>query len=356
MPPQSHEFHETNGKSAEQDGPVLDRHGRPLRDLRISVTDRCNFRCPYCMPAEVYGEGYAFMPRRELLTFEEIVRLARLAVDLGVSKIRITGGEPLMRRDLERLITDLRAIPGVEDLALTTNGVFLADRAAVLRKAGLDRVTVSLDSLDEKAFNRLSGRDTGPGPVLEGIAAAEAAGLGPIKINCVVVGGVNDDGILPLAERFRGSGHILRFIEYMDVGTLNDWQADRVVTAKKIIDEIERVHPLEPVEPGYRGEVARRYRYADGAGEIGIIASVTSPFCGDCTRARLSSDGSLVTCLFASGGRDLKTPLRDGASDDELRARMAGTWKDRTDRYSERRAEVRSSGERKKIEMYQIGG
>ena len=343
-------------ESKSADPAVTDQFRRPLRDLRISVTDRCNFRCPYCMPAEVYGEGYAFMPRHELLTFEEITHLARLFVDLGVSKIRITGGEPLMRRDLDRLVADLAAIDGLRDLALTTNGVLLGQYAAVLRDAGLRRVTVSLDSLDEAVFNKLSGRDTGPGPILDGIAAAEDAGFGPIKINCVVVGGVNDRGILDLAKRFRNTGHILRFIEYMDVGTLNDWSSDLVVPAQNILDEIGRVFPLEPVESEYRGEVARRYRYTDGAGEIGVIASMTSPFCGDCTRARLSSNGQLVTCLFASQGRDLKTALRSGAGDDELREIIAGTWRQRKDRYSEERAEHDAPTSKKKIEMYQIGG
>ena len=333
-----------------------DKLGRPLRDLRISVTDRCNFRCPYCMPAEVFGDTHAFLPRDSLLTFEEIERLARLFVESGATKLRITGGEPLLRRDIERLVEKLASIPGVDDLAMTTNGVFLAERARSLADAGLSRVTVSLDSLDPEIFDRLSGRSTGPGVVLDGIDAARLAGLTPVKVNCVVVGGVNDAGVTALAEHFRGTGIVVRFIEFMDVGTLNDWDESRVVPARAIVERISARYPLQPLDPGYRGEVARRYRYADGSGEIGIISSVTAPFCGDCTRARLSSDGKLVTCLFAEGGRDLKTPLRNGASDDELREMIGERWRERDDRYSEVRAERRKDSSRKRIEMYQIGG
>jgi cyclic pyranopterin phosphate synthase len=345
-----------------------DAFQRPLRDLRISVTDRCNFRCPYCMPADLYGESFKFLPRTELLTFEEIERLARLSVGLGVCKIRITGGEPLLRSDVEGLIARLATIDGVEDLALTTNGYLLAEHAAALARAGLGRVTVSLDALDEGTFRRLNGDKYGPEQVLEGIDAADRAGLGPVKINCVVVRGVNEHAIVPLARRFKGSGHVVRFIEYMDVGTLNRWDATDVVTANEIVERVGAELPLEPTEPGYRGEVARRWVYRDGSGEIGVIASVSIPFCGDCTRARLTSEGKLVTCLFATGGTDLKGPLRRGASDAELEAIMRGVWSSRDDRYSELRARLQATriarmsadaeaaGADKKIEMYRLGG
>jgi cyclic pyranopterin phosphate synthase len=339
---------------------ATDALGRRLHDLRISVTDRCNFRCPYCMPAEIYGEHYAFMPRPELLTFEEIERLARIAVSLGVEKIRITGGEPLLRHQLPRLVERLAAIEGVLDLTLTTNGYLLAKHARSLRDAGLSRLTVSLDSHDEAVFRAMSGRDFGPERVFAGIEEAEAVGLRPIKINCVVQRGVNEHTILDLARRFRGTGHIVRFIEFMDVGTLNHWDLSQVVTAAEIIERIGAEFPLEPVEPNYAGEVARRFAYADGQGEIGVIASVSQPFCGGCTRARLTIEGKLVTCLFAAGGRDLRTPLREGASDAALREIMAGTWSARRDRYSEERAALTDAtghvAPRPKIEMYQIGG
>jgi cyclic pyranopterin phosphate synthase len=334
---------------------VADRLSRPLRDLRISVTDRCNFRCPYCMPAEVYGERYRFLPRPEILTFEEIERLARLFVRLGTQKLRLTGGEPLLRADLPELVAMLAAIPGVEDLALTTNGHLLGRLAEPLAQAGLRRVTVSLDSHDEAVFQRMSGGFSSPARVLEGIAAAERAGLAPIKINCVVERGVNDHTVVELARHFRGTGHIVRFIEYMDVGTRNAWDPAKVVPAREIVERIDAELPLEPAEPNYRGEVARRWRYRDGAGEIGVIASVSQPFCGDCTRARLSASGELVTCLFATAGRDLKGPLRAGASDEELLARIAGTWRDRADRYSEERARLPLRSPRR-LEMYQLGG
>jgi cyclic pyranopterin phosphate synthase len=339
---------------------VRDRLGRRLHDLRISVTDRCNFRCPYCMPAEIYGAQYRFLPRPELLSFEEIERLARRFVELGVEKIRITGGEPLLRHGLPRLIESLAAIPGLADLTLTTNGYLLAKQAAPLARAGLRRVTVSLDSHDEKVFRQMSGRGFGPARVLEGIAAAEAAGLAPIKINCVVQKAVNDHQIADLARHFRGTGHILRFIEFMDVGTLNHWDLSQVVTAREIIERIGREFPLEPIDPNYPGEVAERWRYADGAGEIGVIASVSQPFCRGCTRARLTIEGKLVTCLFAAGGADLRTPLRAGASDDALRERIAEVWARRTDRYSEERSALTDAeghvAPRAKIEMYQVGG
>jgi cyclic pyranopterin phosphate synthase len=337
-----------------------DSDGRPLRDLRISVTDRCNFRCPYCMPASIYGEKYAFLPRPELLTFEEIDRLARVFVGLGVRKIRITGGEPLLRAELPKLVARLAAIPELEDLTLTTNGTLLASRARALMDAGLRRVTVSLDSHDEAAFRRMNGRDVGPQRVLEGIEAADRVGLRPIKVNCVVQRGANDDQLVALARYFKGSGHVLRFIEFMDVGTLNEWNLAKVVTAREILERIGAEFALDPVPPAYPGEVARRYRYRDGGGEIGVIASVSAPFCGECTRARLTTDGKLVTCLFAAGGTDLRGPLRDGASDDELRDRIAAVWRVRADRYSEERsARTDLAGRtlpRSRIEMYQIGG
>ena len=338
----------------------LDRLGRPLHDLRISVTDRCNFRCPYCMPAEIYGEKYEFLPKPELLTFEEIERLARLFAELGVEKIRITGGEPLLRHGLPELVERLAAIEAVRDLTLTTNGWLLQKQAVSLARAGLDRVTVSLDSHDDATFGKMNGRGFGVGRVLEGIDAAAAAGLSPIKINCVVERGCNEHSIVPLAERFRGTGHIVRFIEFMDVGTLNSWNLAKVVPAEEIVSRIHAVHPLRPADSRYRGEVAQRWQYEDGSGEIGVISSVSAPFCGDCTRARLTIEGRLVTCLFAAGGVDLRGPLRDGESDDALRDRIASVWRARADRYSEERAaQTDASGntpERPRIEMYQVGG
>jgi cyclic pyranopterin phosphate synthase len=312
------------------------------------------------MPAEIYGESYRFLPRPELLSFEEIERLARLFVELGVEKIRITGGEPLLRHQLPRLIQGLAALDGLKDLTLTTNGTLLARQAKSLVDAGLRRVTVSLDSHDDETFRRMSGRDVEPARVFEGIDAAAAVGLTPIKINCVVRRGVNDHSIVELARRFKGSGHILRFIEFMDVGTLNDWNLSQVVSAKEIVDRIGSELPLESLEPNYTGEVASRWAYADGSGEIGVITSVSQPFCGECHRARLTIEGKLVTCLFAAGGADLRGPLREGASDDELRRRIAEVWTQRTDRYSEERAQNTNpdgrTPQRRKIEMYQIGG
>ncbi len=339
---------------------VADTLGRELRDLRISVTDRCNFRCPYCMPAEVFGARYAFLPRPEILTFEEIERLTRLFVDLGARKLRLTGGEPLLRADLPTLVQMLTRIDGVEDTALTTNGYLLPRHASALREAGLDRITVSLDSLDDDVFKRMNGREISVEPVLEGIRAAEAAGFNQIKINCVVQRGVNDEAVAQLARHFKGTGHIVRFIEYMDVGNLNHWVLSEVVPAREIVARVNEVAPIEPAAPNYRGEVASRYRYVDGSGEIGVISSVSQPFCGDCTRARLSTDGHLLTCLFAGGGTDLKTPLRDGATDDELRALIQSVWTARTDRYSEERAGLLDDSghphSAPKVEMYQIGG
>src|SRR5438034_2784514 len=302
----------------------LDRLGRPLRDVRISITDRCNFRCVYCMPREVFGRDYAFLPRAELLTFEEIERLARAFVANGVRKLRITGGEPLVRRDVERLIAMLAAIDDL-DLTLTTNGALLPQKAQALADAGLRRVTVSLDSLDDATFRVMNDVDFPVQGVLDGIDAASAAGL-PVKVNTVVKRGLNDDGILDLARHFRGSPHVLRFIEYMDVGHTNGWRMDDVVPAREILETIAAEFPLEPIEPAYRGEVAKRWRYADGAGELGVIASVTQPFCGDCTRARLSAEGQLYTCLFAVRGHDLRELVRGGADDEELAAAIDAIW------------------------------
>jgi cyclic pyranopterin phosphate synthase len=331
---------------------LLDTLGRPLRDLRISVTDRCNFRCVYCMPKEVFGREYRFLPRRELLTFEEIERVSRVFVSLGVQKLRITGGEPLLRRDLEALIGRLAGL-GELDLTLTTNGALLAQKAQPLADAGLTRVTVSLDSLDDEVFRAMNDVDFPVARVLAGIDAAAETGL-PVKINVVVKRGLNEDSILDIARRFRGTGHVVRFIEFMDVGATNGWRLDDVVPAAEIVRTIDEELPLEPVEPGYRGEVANRYRYRDGSGEVGVIASVTQPFCGDCTRARLSADGKLYTCLFAVRGHDVRGVLRSGAGDAELDATIRAVWERRTDRYSELRTEE-TSGLRK-VEMSFIGG
>ena len=332
---------------------VTDTLDRPLHDLRISVTDRCNFRCVYCMPKEVFGRGYRFMDRAELLTFEEIERVARTFVELGVRKLRITGGEPLLRRDLELLVARLREIDDDIDLTLTTNASLLAAKATALADAGLSRVTVSLDSLDDAVFRSMNDVDFGVERVLAGIDAAAAAGL-PVKVNTVVRRGLNDDSVLGLARHFKGSGHTLRFIEYMDVGATNGWRLDDVVPAAELIAAIDAELPLDPLEPNYRGEVAKRWRYRDGGGEIGVISSVTQPFCGDCSRARLSAEGRLYTCLFAVRGHDLRALLRSGAPDDELRDAIAGLWRARTDRYSELRSQ-RTSGLRK-VEMSYIGG
>jgi cyclic pyranopterin phosphate synthase len=332
---------------------LRDRLGRPLRDLRISVTDRCNFRCVYCMPKEVFGRDYVFLPRRELLSFEELERLARILAAHGVRKVRLTGGEPLLRRDLEVLVGKLARIPGL-DLTLTTNGSLLAPKAQALAHAGLRRVTVSLDSLDDDVFRAMNDVDFPVTRVLAGIEAAQAAGLGPVKVNAVVKRGVNEDGVVAMASAFRGTGVILRFIEYMDVGATNGWRLADVVPAAEIVDAIDGEFPLEPVEAAYRGEVARRYRYRDGAGEIGVIASVTQPFCRDCTRARLSADGKLYTCLFATRGHDLRARLRSGASDETLAAELAALWSGRTDRYSELRTE--NTPRLSKVEMSYIGG
>jgi len=335
--------------------PVADRLGRRLRDLRVSVIDNCNLRCPYCMPQTKYGEGYRFLPETELLTFSEIERAARAFVSLGAAKLRITGGEPLLRRDLPELIRALRGIDGVEDIALTTNGLLLRRQAAALREAGLDRVTVSLDSLDDVVAGKMNGRGVAAGVVLDGIAGAQAAGFRTIKVNAVVQRGVNDETVVDMVEHFRGSGVILRFIEYMDVGTRNRWRLDEVVASRELRDRIHARWPIRPVEANYRGEVAERYAFEDGRGEVGFISSVTEPFCGGCTRARLSADGSLYTCLFASAGLDLRGPLRSGASDEELRSLVRGAWSAREDRYSELRAAPHDAVDAK-VEMYKIGG
>ncbi|HXQ63215.1 MAG TPA: GTP 3',8-cyclase MoaA [Steroidobacteraceae bacterium] len=334
----------------------LDRRGRAMHDLRISVMDRCNFRCPYCMPKETFGEGYRFLGAAERLSFSEITRLAGLFVGLGVRKLRLTGGEPLLRAGLPELVGDLAALPDVEDVALTTNGVLLARLAEELKAQGLGRVTVSLDSLDPGVFRTMSGGFGNPAEILEGVEAAIAAGLAPVKINCVVQRGVNDHTVLPLTERFRGTPVVVRFIEYMDVGTRNHWDRGRVVPSRELHAAIHARWPLVPVAAGYRGEVAERYAFADGGGEIGFISSVSQPFCGACTRARLSSEGVLYTCLFATHGLDLRSPLRAGADDATLTELIRSAWLGRADRYSESRAQARASGTEHKIEMYYIGG
>jgi cyclic pyranopterin phosphate synthase len=335
---------------------VSDTLGRPLRDLRISVTDRCNFRCVYCMPREVFGPDYQFLQRDELLSYEEITRLTRVFVGLGVEKVRLTGGEPLVRRDLDHLVRQLADIEGLRDLTLTTNGSLLRAQARKLREAGLQRITVSLDSLDEETFQAMNDAGVPVSRVLDGIDAAKEAGLSPIKVNAVVKRGVNDDGIVDLARHFKGTGVILRFIEFMDVGTTNGWKLDNVVTGREIVERINAEMPLEPVDPNYVGEVAKRYRYADGSGEIGLITSITQPFCGDCTRARLSPEGELFTCLFGAHGKDLRTPLRAGASDEEMASLIGDVWRLRGDRYSELRTAETDGVLRPKVEMSHIGG
>ena len=333
---------------------ALDTLGRPLRDLRISVTDRCNFRCTYCMPKEAFGADHAFLPRAEILDFEEIERVVRAAVALGVRKVRLTGGEPLVRRNLETLVGLLAAVPGIEDLTLTTNASLLAGKAQALADAGLHRVTVSLDALDDETFMRMNDVGFPVRRVLDGIAAAERVGLGPIKVNTVVRRGLNEHAVLDLAEHFRGTPTTLRFIEYMDVGHSNGWRLDDVVPAAEIASRIDARWPLEPIDRDYRGEVAQRYRYRDGSGEIGLISSVTEPFCGDCTRARLSADGHLFTCLFAVAGHDLRGLLRGGASDEELAEALRVIWTGRSDRYSELR--TLDTVDLPKVEMSFIGG
>ena len=334
-------------------GEPLDTFKRPLRDLRVSVTDRCNFRCVYCMPKEVFGKDFQFLPRAEILSFEEIERLVRVFVGLGVQKVRLTGGEPLVRRNIERLVEMLAKVSDL-DLTLTTNGSLLAGKARALRDAGLKRVTVSLDSLDDEVFKSMNDVDFPVSRVLDGMDAAEAVGLAPLKVNMVVKRGLNENSILPMARFFRGTRRILRFIEYMDVGSSNGWRLNDVVSAREIVATIDRELPLEPIEKNYPGEVAERWRYRDGSGEIGVIASVTQAFCADCTRARLSADGSLYTCLFATQGHDLRGLVRGEMSDAQITDAIAAIWTSRDDRYSELRSEETVG--LKKIEMSFIGG
>ena len=330
-----------------------DVFGRPLRDLRISVTDRCNFRCTYCMPKEVFGHSYRFMDRKELLDFDEITRVARAAVSLGVEKIRLTGGEPLLRREIEHLIAMLAPLDA--ELTLTTNASLLPRKAQALADAGLDRITVSLDALDDATFRSMNDVEFPVDRVLEGIEAAREAGL-PVKVNCVVKRGVNETEIVPMAAYFRGTGDTLRFIEYMDVGATNGWRMDDVVPAAEIAATVNTAFPVEPAEARYRGEVAKRYRYLDGKGELGLISSVTQPFCGDCTRSRISAEGKLYTCLFAVRGHDLRALIRGGATDEELAERLAAIWRVRRDRYSELRSEATLIDEAPRVEMSYIGG
>ncbi|WP_296949117.1 GTP 3',8-cyclase MoaA [uncultured Massilia sp.] len=345
-------------------GLLADALGRPLHDLRISVTDRCNFRCVYCMPKEVFDKNYPYLPHSSLLSFEEIARVASLFVAHGVEKIRLTGGEPLLRKDLERLVAQLRALPTPSgrplDLTLTTNGSLLARKARVLKDAGLDRVTVSLDAIDDAVFRRMNDVDFSVADVLNGIEAAQDAGLGPIKVNMVVKGGMNDDQVLPMARHFKGSPTILRFIEYMDVGASNGWNMDEVVPSRELVRRISAEMPLEPVDPNYTGETAARWRYVDGGGEVGMISSVTQAFCQDCSRIRLSTEGKLYTCLFATRGHDLRELLRSGRSDAEMSSAIARMWRQRADRYSETRtldtAGLGGDPSRRKIEMSYIGG
>ncbi len=340
------------------DVPLLDTLQRPLRDLRISVTDRCNLRCTYCMPREIFDTHHNFLPRSELLSFEEIERLVKLFIPLGVQKIRLTGGEPLLRRGIEKLIASLAKLHTTEgkplDIALTTNGVILAQKAQSLKDAGLARISVSLDSLNDATFRRMSDSDVAVSTVLQGIDAAQAVGLAPVKVNMVVQRGVNEHEVLAMAQHFRHTNVVLRFIEYMDVGSSNNWQQNEVVSAREILDSINAHHPLQSIDANYSGEVAARWRYADGAGEIGVIASVTQVFCRECTRTRLSTDGKLYTCLFAAHGLDIREPLRLGASDTVLTNLIAAQWGRREDRYSELRATQKNP--EKKIEMSYIGG
>ncbi len=333
---------------------ILDTLGRPLRDLRVSVTDRCNFRCAYCMPRDVYDRDHVFLPRDEILTFEEIERLVGLFAGFGVEKIRLTGGEPLLRHGVADLVRRISAVDGIRDVAMTTNGSMLARHAQELADAGLDRITVSLDAVDDARFRHAADVDFPVARVLEGIDAAKQAGLAPVKINTVVRRGLNDDSLLDIARRFRGTGHIVRFIEYMDVGSSNGWEMGHVVPAEEILATINEAWTIDPVEPNYPGEVVNRWRYSDGGGEVGVIASVTKPFCGECTRLRLSADGSIYTCLFAHAGTDLRDALRSGATDDELVETVSRVWESRTDQYSEERSGV-SIG-LPKVEMSYIGG
>jgi len=344
----------TNQKQPQTPTPPTDVFGRALRDLRISVTDRCNFRCVYCMPKEIFGRGYRFLPQEEVLTFEEITRLVNIFAGLGTRKIRLTGGEPLMRRQVEGLVEMLAAVPGIDDLAMTTNGSFPVERIQMLKDAGLQRMTVSLDSLDDEIFMAMNDMKVPVSRVLNWIETAQTKGFNPVKVNMVVKRGLNEDSILPMARKFNTPGTILRFIEFMDVGSSNGWRMDEVVPAKEIIQLIHREMPLEEIPPNYPGEVATRFRYKDTVNEIGVIASVTKPFCRGCTRIRLSANGSLYTCLFAVQGHDLKTPLRDGASDAEIIEIITNLWQNRTDQYSDLRSE--ETDDLPKVEMSFIGG
>jgi len=337
-------------------GEVKDTLNRQLRDLRISVIDRCNYRCPYCMPTEIYGDGFEWLPRQHWLTPGEIKRVAGLFTQLGVNKLRITGGEPLLRRDIVDIVGALSSIPGIDDLALTTNGTLLAERAAGLKAAGLRRITVSLDSMDDQVFSAMSGNRGELQGVLDGIEAARRAGLAPIKVNVVVQKGKNDHTVLDLLDHFRGTGIIVRFIEYMDVGTLNGWSLDEVITSKQLVDMISSRWALEPLERNYRGEVAQRYAFVDGQGEVGFISSVSAPFCGDCHRARLSADGTVYTCLFSTNGTSLREVLRSGASDADVVGLLQNIWRHRADRYSELRGGATKSKAASKVEMYRMGG
>ena len=335
---------------------IIDKLKRPVRDLRISVTDKCNFRCHYCMPEEIFGHKYEFLSKDRILTFEETTRLVKLFVQLGVHKIRITGGEPLLRQELDVLVKMLSSIPGIDDIALTTNGYFLKEKAEPLRNTGLKRLTISLDTLDPQLFKKMAGGHLELHRVFAGIEKAVELGFSPIKINTVLQRGVNDKEILNLATFAKNNGHIIRFIEYMDVGNLNGWRMDDVVTAQEIIEVISSKWSIEPIDKNYKGEVANRYRYLDGSGEFGIIASVTQPFCGDCTRARLSADGKIYTCLFANTGFDVMTPMREGASENKLFEILQSLWLERRDRYSEERLSSTDTSSERKVEMYQIGG
>lgn len=334
---------------------LTDKFKRPIRDLRISVIDKCNFRCPYCMPAEIFGADYDFLPKSQLLSIEELIRMAQLFARIGVTKLRITGGEPLLRPGLPGLIEAWNQIPGIEDVALTTNAYYLRRHAQDLKDAGLQRLTISLDSLDNKVFRIMNGQRATVDQVLDGLAAAQEVGFDRIKVNCVVKRGVNDHTIVDLVRHFRGTGVIVRFIEYMDVGNLNGWKLDDVVTADEILATVGAEWPLDPIAPNYVGEVATRYRFVDGQGEIGMISSVTKPFCGNCTRARVSGAGEYYTCLFASNGVDLRTPLREGASDEEMLELISGVWRKRKDRYSELRTSY-TKLPAKGAEMYRLGG
>ena len=338
---------------------ITDTQQRPLRDLRISVTDRCNLRCTYCMPREIFGKDFVFLPRDELLDFEEIERVARLFVQLGVHKIRLSGGEPLMRHGIERLIEKLAKLTDIDgqpvDIALTTNGVMLAKKAQTLKDAGLSRLTVSLDGLSDETFKRMSDSATSVATVLDGISSAQAVGLRPVKVNMVVKRGVNEHEVIPLLNHFRHTGIILRFIEFMDVGSTNGWRMNDVLTAQEILESIRAHYPIQAIAPSYNGEVAKRWAFNDGSGEFGIVASVTQAFCHDCSRLRLSTDGKLFTCLFATNGVDLRDPLRRGADDEALRQLITRTWAQRTDRYSLDRHDGKALPGRK-IEMSYIGG